>query len=90
MAVFDGRIASVGSSNIDPFSLLLAREANVFVDDAVFAGRLRENLHEAIENGSLAIPRRRRRLPYLLRVRIWLSYRIARLLIAYYGYDRQH
>ncbi len=89
VAVFDGRIASVGSSNIDPFSLLLAREANVFVDDAGFAGQLRAQLHEAIENGSLAIARRRRRLPYLLRLRVWLSYRFARLLLAYYGYDRQ-
>ena len=90
VAVFDGRVASVGSSNIDPFSLLLAREANVFVDDAQFAGQLRASLHEAIENGSLAIPRRRRRLPLLLRARIWISYRIARLLLAFYGYDRQH
>jgi cardiolipin synthase A/B len=90
VAVFDGRIASVGSSNIDPFSLLLAREANVFIDDAEFAGRLRASLHEAIENGSLAIPRRRRRLPFLLRTRIWISYRLARLLLAFYGYDRQH
>jgi cardiolipin synthase len=90
VAVFDGRVACVGSSNIDPFSLLLAREANVFVDDAAFAGELRASLHEAIENGSLAIPRRRRHLPFLLRARIWFSYRIARLLLAFYGYDRQH
>jgi cardiolipin synthase A/B len=90
VAVFDGRVASVGSSNIDPFSLLLAREANVFVDDAGFSGELRTTLHEAIENGSLAIPRRRRRLPFLLRARIWFSYRVARLLLAFYGYDRQH
>ncbi len=90
VAVFDGRVASVGSSNIDPFSLLLAREANVFVDDAEFAAELRASLHEAIENGSLAIPRRRRRLPFLLRARTWISYRIARLLLAFYGYDRQH
>jgi len=90
VAVFDGRIASVGSSNIDPFSLLLAREANVFVDDAEFAAELRASLHEAIENGSLAIPRRRRRLPFLLRAQTWISYRIARLLLAFYGYDRQH
>jgi len=89
VAVFDGRYASVGSSNIDPFSLLLAREANVFIDDEAFARGLRASLHEAIENGSLAIPRRRRRLPFLLRVRIWISYRIARMLIAFYGYDRQ-
>ena len=90
VAVFDGRIASVGSSNIDPLSLLLAREANVFIDDAQFCGQLRASLHEAIENGSLAIPRRRRRLPFLLRAQIWISYRIARLLLAFYGYDRQH
>jgi len=90
VAVFDGRIASVGSSNIDPFSLLVAREANVFIDDAEFAAGLRASLHEAIENGSLAIPRRRRRLPFLLQARIWISYRIARLLLVFYGYDRQH
>lgn len=90
VAVFDGRVASVGSSNIDPFSLLLAREANVFVDDAGFAAELRASLHEAIENGSLAIPRWRRRLPLLLRARIWFSYRVARLLLHFYGYDRQH
>lgn len=88
VAVFDGQVACVGSSNIDPFSLLLAREANVFVDDAEFAGQLRASLHEAIENGSLAVPRRRRRLPYLLRAKVWFSYRIARLLLAFYGYDR--
>ncbi len=39
VAVIDA-LATVGSSNLDPFSLLLAREANVFVDDADFAGRL--------------------------------------------------
>jgi cardiolipin synthase len=90
VAVFDGRIASVGSSNIDPFSLLLAREANVFVDDAEFAGKLRASLHEAIENGSRAVSRHSwRRLPFLLRVRIWISYRIARLLITFYGYHHQ-
>ncbi len=87
VAVFDGRIASVGSSNIDPFSLLLAREANVFVDDADFAGKLRASLHEAIENGSRTVRRRSwRRLPFLVRAQIWTSYGIARLLIAFYGY----
>jgi cardiolipin synthase len=90
VAVFDRRVACVGSSNIDPFSLLLAREANVFIDDTEFAGQLRASLHEAIENGSMAIPRRRRRMPFLLRARIWTSYRIARLLLAFYGYDRFH
>ena len=36
VAVIDGHWATVGSSNIDPFSLFLAREANVVVDDEAF------------------------------------------------------
>ncbi|MCO5101882.1 MAG: cardiolipin synthase ClsB [Burkholderiaceae bacterium] len=43
--------ATVGSSNIDPFSLLLAREANVAIEDADFARQLRERLNRAIDDG---------------------------------------
>jgi cardiolipin synthase A/B len=43
--------ATVGSSNLDPLSLLLAREANVVVRDTVFATELRERLALAIEAG---------------------------------------
>jgi cardiolipin synthase len=49
VAVIDGHWATVGSSNLDPLSLLLAREANVIVDDARFAGRLRKRLVQAME-----------------------------------------
>ena len=38
VAVVDGEWATVGSSNIDPFSLLLAREANLAIHDPGFAG----------------------------------------------------
>ncbi len=48
VAVIDEDWATVGSSNIDPFSLLLAREANVVVRDPGFAGELRASLVEAI------------------------------------------
>ncbi|MDZ4202758.1 MAG: cardiolipin synthase ClsB [Gallionella sp.] len=48
VAVVDGRWATVGSSNIDPFSLLLAREANLLVRDEGFAAELRASLHAAI------------------------------------------
>ena len=44
--------ATVGSSNLDPFSLLLAREANVVVADPLFAKRLREGLEEAMSTKS--------------------------------------
>ncbi|WP_019430091.1 cardiolipin synthase ClsB [Limnohabitans sp. Rim47] len=40
--------ATVGSSNLDPLSLLLAREANVVVADKAFAQQLYQRLHSAI------------------------------------------
>ncbi len=40
VAVIDGHWATVGSSNIDPYSLLLSREANVVVDDEAFGATL--------------------------------------------------
>jgi len=47
--------ATIGSSNIDPFSLLLAREANVAVQDARFATLLRERLDRAIDEGGVRV-----------------------------------
>ncbi|HNM38950.1 MAG TPA: cardiolipin synthase ClsB [Giesbergeria sp.] len=43
--------ATVGSSNLDPLSLLLAREANVVVEDAAFAQDLRARLEHAMLHG---------------------------------------
>jgi cardiolipin synthase len=89
VAVFDGRTATVGSSNIDPFSLLLAQEANVFVDDAGFAGELRDSLLEATRIGGRKVAVRYwQRLSWSLKARIWLCYRVARLLMAMFGFDR--
>ena len=50
VAVIDRHWATVGSSKLDPLSLLLAREANVAVEDKVFAGQLQDQLLEAIAN----------------------------------------
>ncbi len=55
VAVIDGRWATVGSSNLDPLSLLLAREANVVVDDAAFAQNLRTQLEYAIAGGGTLV-----------------------------------
>ncbi len=52
VAVVDGHWATVGSSNMDPLSLLLAREANVVIEDAVFAGSLQRELQQAMDNGA--------------------------------------
>lgn len=55
VAVIDGRWATVGSSNIDPFSLLLAREANLVTVDEAFAIALRKSVEKAIKDGANAV-----------------------------------
>jgi cardiolipin synthase A/B len=91
VAVFDRRAACVGSSNIDPLSLLLAREANVFVDDAAFAAELRRSLEDAMRLDAVQLaPREWKRQPFLLRVRIWIAYGIARGLVSFFGFERYH
>jgi cardiolipin synthase len=79
VAVVDDRWATVGSSNIDPYSLLLAREANVSVHDAGFAGALRAVLEQAIAQDSAALRAddyARRGL--LARTADWLAYALVR------------
>lgn len=91
VAVFDDDAACVGSSNIDPMSLLLAREANVFVEDRRFAAELRRSLEQAMREGARRVPLRTwRRMPVLTRLAVWAGYRLARLLMAVYGYGREH
>ena len=91
VAVFDCCRASVGSSNIDPFSLLLAREANVFVDDARFAAELRASLQNAMRSGARPLPPQEwRHRPLWRRAWNWIAYGIARLLIGFASYERYH
>jgi hypothetical protein len=56
VAVIDRHWATVGSSNIDPFSLLLAREANVVVLDRRFAEELEQSLAAAMRDGARELP----------------------------------
>jgi cardiolipin synthase A/B len=55
VAVVDGDWATVGSSNLDPFSLLLAREANVVVRDASFAQDLQASLSKDMYSGATRV-----------------------------------
>jgi len=55
VAVVDQRWATVGSTNLDPLSLLLAREANVSTTDARFAALLHDCLDAILQNGSLRL-----------------------------------
>ena len=91
VAVIDHRWATVGSSNIDPMSLLLAREANVLIDDAGFARELRTSLSEAIETGAQPVQRARwERQSHSLSMRAmtWLCYGLVRFLSGWSSYGR--
>jgi cardiolipin synthase len=81
VAVFDQVWSTVGSSNIDPYSLLLAREANVAVIDHGFAMQLRDELERAIEHGSVAVhaPALAQR-PWWKRIGYRLAYAAVRLI----------
>ena len=74
--------ATVGSSNLDPFSLLLAREANVVVADAYFATQLQAALEGAIENESERIlPPSLLARSQVHRVLDWVAFGLMRLAI---------
>ncbi|MDD3352159.1 cardiolipin synthase ClsB [Zoogloea sp.] len=91
VAVIDDHWATVGSSNIDPFSLLLAREGNVVVRDAGFALQLRERLERAIGDGGKEIhPRDWLRGSRVQRVLTWAAYGLVRLMIGIAGYGGKH
>ncbi len=90
VAVVDGQWATVGSSNIDPFSLLLAREANLAVLDAGFAAGLRASLQAAISNDAARIGNELGGARNLLnRLIARFSYGVVRLLIGMLG-SRRH
>ena len=91
VAVIDGHWATVGSSNIDPFSLMLAREANIVVEDRTFARELRMSLHRAMEEGAISVPREQWfNQPLRTRLPIWISYAAVRVLMGVFGYGGQH
>lgn len=81
VAVVDDVWATVGSSNIDPYSLLLAREANVAVIDRGFAQQLRQELERAIEAESapIHVPALQQR-PWWRRIAYRLAYAAVRWL----------
>ena len=87
VAVIDERWATVGSSNIDPYSLLMAREANVFVRDPHFADQLRIELLQMIDTGTKYVERERwAERPLLAKAVTWIAYGVVRLGMGLMGY----
>ena len=85
VAVMDsdnGALATVGSSNLDPLSLLLAREANLLIRDDVFAAELRGHLLDAIaHHGRRVDPSEHRRRTFMPRAMAWGAYAAMRLAL---------
>ncbi len=91
VGVVDDGWATVGSSNIDPFSLLLAREANLVVRDPTFASLVREQVERAIAEDSEPV-RAERLLKTGLTGRVTnaISYAVLRLAVSLTGVSGQY
>ncbi len=86
-AVIDGQWATLGSSNIDPLSLMLSREANIVVYDRSFAQAFATLLTHAIENNAQHITHddwRKRSWPE--RALAGIAFGMVRILANWVGY----
>jgi cardiolipin synthase len=82
VAVIDGHWATVGSSNLDPLSLLLAREANVVIDDVAFAQNLQARLDHAMQvAGTRVDPSDYANRPVVQRLLDRAAYVVVRMLL---------
>ena len=88
VAVVDGEWATVGSFNIDPFSLMLAREANLVVREKDFAGDLRGSLLDSVKRDGRRVELARSNL--LTRFFARLSYGLIRFIIGVSGISKKH
>ena len=86
VAVIDSLWATVGSSNLDPLSLLLAREANIVVQDAVFAQSLRLRLQLAmVDEGKRVDAAQIANRPWTQRINEMLAFAIMRTGLWLFG-----
>lgn len=90
VAVIDNHWATVGSSNIDPFSLLLSLEANIVIDDRKFADTIKDSLEQAITKGAKRVSEDSwSSQNIMVRLASWISYGIVRLMIGTVGYPKE-
>ncbi len=90
VAVIDGHWATVGSSNIDPFSLLLAREANILVESPRFANELYTALQTAMQQrGQWVGADGWRKRPWYQRAFPNIATLVVRLLMGLVGYAQK-
>ena len=90
VAVIDGNWATVGSSNIDPFSMLLAREANIMVQDTAFATELRSEICSSIREGAHQVTAQEWLQGHLYKRGLsWLIYGMVRAFMGVIGNSKE-
>lgn len=90
VAVIDSHWSTIGSSNIDPFSLLLAHEANVLIQDTAFASTLRSDIETSIQNGAYQItPQSWAKANIFQRMISWIAYGMVRFFLGVIGNARE-
>ncbi|MGQ5524367.1 cardiolipin synthase ClsB [Chitinimonas sp. PSY-7] len=90
VAVIDNEWLTVGSSNIDPFSLLTAREANIVALDKTLAGALRTDIQSHIDQFATPVHAHlMERAPWWRRALPWIAYQLVRGLLGLTGYGKQ-
>jgi cardiolipin synthase len=90
VAVIDAEWSTIGSSNIDPFSLLLAREANVVVLDVEFAHELRTDILASIQEGASRVESQEWKDGNIIkRLASWLAYGFVRVFLGVIGYSNE-
>ena len=87
VAVVDQRWATVGSTNLDPLSMLLAKEANILTTDERFAAMLHHRLDALVSDHGQAInPASLALRPLGQRILDWVAFGAMRVLLFVTGY----
>lgn len=79
VAVVDSDWATVGSSNIDPLSLMLANEANVVIQDRQFASELRAEIEQTIANSEQVTQETWKHHGVFKHCFSWIMYRVVKI-----------
>lgn len=81
VAVVDGEWSTVGSSNLDPFSMFLNREANIVIKEEKFAAELTASIQHAIDHESVLVnPKEWAKRSAWQRAKAWMAYGLSRVM----------
>jgi len=89
VAVIDREWVTVGSSNIDPFSLLLSLEANVFILDKAFAHALKNEIDPQIKSAYRVTTRKWNNDSKFKHLASWVAYGVVRFFLGVIGYSKE-